>query len=249
MSNDLNEDSGGGDDWLVGYADMMTLIACFFILMVAFANFDEVGFQIKVEEMSESFRNNSPIANKFFTKSAMHEAVRKKPVQSMKNSQMHIAFTGSALFKNGEYDLDAETKATVDALIDILKSNNPHYRIMIEGHADDLFSQDMEIQTNWRLSSLRAASVIERFEYFGFAVQNLIAISKGDTSKIIESIDQSGKYIEANAKINRRVEIRVLEPKEKKKVKLGLGIYFQDATENINEGVLQKGGGGEAKDQ
>ncbi len=25
------------DDWLVGYADMMTLIACFFILMMATA--------------------------------------------------------------------------------------------------------------------------------------------------------------------------------------------------------------------
>ncbi len=239
MANDLNEDTGGGDAWLVGYADMMTLIACFFILMVAFANFDEVGFQIKVEEMSESFRNNSPIANKFFTKSALHEPLRKKPVQSMKNSEMHIAFTGSALFKNGEYELDEETKTTVDALIDILKSNNPHFRIMIEGHADDIFTENMEIQTNWKLSSLRAAAVIERFEYFGFAVQNLIAVAKGDTSKIIESIDQGGKYIEANAKLNRRVEIRVLEPKEKKKVKLGLGIYFQDSTEDFHEGVIQ----------
>ena len=31
--------------WLVSYADMMTLVACFFILMMAFANYEPAGFQ------------------------------------------------------------------------------------------------------------------------------------------------------------------------------------------------------------
>ena len=30
-----------GEGWLVSYADLMTLIACFFILMVSFADFSK----------------------------------------------------------------------------------------------------------------------------------------------------------------------------------------------------------------
>jgi len=36
--------------------------------------------------------------------------------------------------------------------------------------------------------------------------------------------------------INRRAVIMLLEPIEKKKVKLGLGIYFEDSTDNNSEG-------------
>lgn len=56
----IHEDNGpveeeGGEGWLVSYADLMTLIACFFILMMAFANYDPVGFNKKAKEISKHF--------------------------------------------------------------------------------------------------------------------------------------------------------------------------------------------------
>ena len=44
--------------WLTSYADLMTLIACFFILMVAFANFDDPTFQRKAQEFGRYFRGS-----------------------------------------------------------------------------------------------------------------------------------------------------------------------------------------------
>jgi chemotaxis protein MotB len=41
--------------WLTSLADLMTLIACFFILLVSLANFDDKGFQEKAEKIQESF--------------------------------------------------------------------------------------------------------------------------------------------------------------------------------------------------
>ncbi len=41
--------------WLTSLADLMTLIACFFILLVSFANFDDKTFQEKAEKIQESF--------------------------------------------------------------------------------------------------------------------------------------------------------------------------------------------------
>ena len=44
MKYPKSDEGDESEAWLVSYADMMTLIACFFILMMAFANFDPIGF-------------------------------------------------------------------------------------------------------------------------------------------------------------------------------------------------------------
>lgn len=78
-----------------------------------------------------------------------------------------------------------------------------------------------------------SAAVIERFEYYGFDPQKLIMLGKGDSSPLAESFDKKGEAIKENQLVNRRVSIKVLEPIDKaKQLKLGLGVYFKDATSN-----------------
>ncbi|MCL2684662.1 MAG: flagellar motor protein MotB [Synergistaceae bacterium] len=48
----LEEGKGGGPGWLATYADMITLILCFFVLLFAFSNLDVVKF----EQMATSFQ-------------------------------------------------------------------------------------------------------------------------------------------------------------------------------------------------
>ncbi len=52
-----NEPASDGT-WLTSYADLMTLIACFFILLVAFANFEDPTFQRKAQEFGRYFRGS-----------------------------------------------------------------------------------------------------------------------------------------------------------------------------------------------
>lgn len=241
MSDDFEQEEESGDGWLVGYADMMTLIACFFILMMAFANYEPVGFQTKAEQLSKSFRKDkyksSQVKAKFIEEEiAKHPTLPKKTKLSIKDSVLKIIFTGSAVFKNQQYELSGDTLKSIDTLIDILKTTNPHYRILIEGHADEIFDEDSKIKSNWKISALRASSIIERFEFYGFPSHHLTAIAKGDTNQLIKSINKEGKKVEKLAKINRRAVIKVLEPTEKKKVKLGLGVYFEESTSNSKEG-------------
>lgn len=241
MSDDFQQEEESGDGWLVGYADMMTLIACFFILMMAFANYEPVGFQTKAEQLSKSFRKDkyksSQVKAKFIEEEiAKHPTLPKKTKLSIKDSILKIVFTGSAVFQNGEYKLSGDTLKTVDTLIDILKTTNPHYRILIEGHADDIFDEKSDIDSNWQISALRATSIIQRFEFYGFPSHHLTAIAKGDSTPIIKSTNAKGETVEKLAKINRRAVIKVLEPTEKKKVKLGLGVYFEESTSDSVEG-------------
>ena len=45
MEEDDQPKEADAGTWLTSYADLMTLVACFFILMVAFANFEDPVFQ------------------------------------------------------------------------------------------------------------------------------------------------------------------------------------------------------------
>jgi len=237
-----NDDDGDG--WLVSYADMMTLIACFFILMTAFANFDPVGFQRKTEIVAKSFRKDkwksSEIKSIFIEEEiANHPDLKKKLKVSVKNGKMYIVFSSTTLFKNGQSRLDPSVLTTLDSLIDILKTKNPNFRVIIEGHADDNLTSHKYLDSNWDISSLRATAILKRFEFFGFPKNNLIAIAKGNTVPLKVSVDKDGRMIEEFARFNRRAVIKVLEPVNKKKVKLGLGVYFNDATDDIKEGFKE----------
>lgn len=234
-----------GEAWLTSYADMITLIACFFILMMAFANFDPIEFQEKGEQLSASFKDRPTIAKmtdvdfKFENNEiAMHpEKMPKKFKISTKNGELILVFEGSILFKNGQWKPDAENLRSLDAMIEIIRINNPHARILIEGHADDI-NIDKE-SSNWILSSARSAFIAERFAFFGFAPKNVSAIAKADNDKLQESISKDGKFSEDIAMMNRRAIIKVLEPIKKQKVKLGLGVYFKEATENNPDEAIE----------
>ena len=51
---EVDEASGRGAAWLATFADMMTLLLCFFILMLSFANMDIVRFRVAMGSVQEA---------------------------------------------------------------------------------------------------------------------------------------------------------------------------------------------------
>lgn len=229
------EDSGEG--WLVSYADMMTLIACFFILMMAFANYDPAGFTKKAEELSKSFNKDKYKSSDLKLTELSEEVTRhpdliKKAKVTVKDSELAITFSGSILFGENSPSIDKEAIPSLDTLIDIIRSRDPNYKIIIEGHSDPFeFRKIEDVDSAWELGALRSAKVLARFEYLGFNPQKLVALTKGDTEPVAANVDEKGQPILENLPLNRRVIIKVIEPiAEAKKVKFGLGVYFNEQT-------------------
>jgi chemotaxis protein MotB len=247
----FEEDQDDGQDWLISYADMMTLIACFFILMMAFANYDPVGFNIKAEKLSKSFRkdkykSSETQMDKLMEELIEHPEINKLTKISVSSGNLIISFSGSVLFSPGQWKLDDGILPVLDAMIDIIKIKNPDFKVLVTGHADR-FNDYKEggFESKWLLSAARASSVVERFQYFGFNPRNLASLSVGDSQNLVdqkvkESTTDDKKL--ANRELsadellpNRRVTIQVLVPRDKnKKVKMGLGAYFNDASMDGN---------------
>ncbi len=237
----FNEPEDEGEGWLVSYADMMTLIACFFILMMAFANFEPVGFSVKAEALSKAFRKeknkSTTVKLKEITDEIAKHDLKDTTKISIKDSELIVTFSSSTLFPNGEATLNKSANQMLASLIDVIKITNPSYRILIEGHADDSLEKS-KYKTQWDLSSARAAYIAKKFETFGFPKHRIVPIGRGDSQKLVKSIKKNGRLDQAKARINRRVVLRLLEPIKKEPVKFGLGIYFKDATTNDKEDQL-----------
>lgn len=235
---DIQEDEDDSGAWLMSYADMMTLVACFFILLIAFANFDPVGFTIDSQVIANHFNRDS--AKHSMTKlEILQEEIAKHPELidklkiSLKDGELLLTFSGSVLFEGEEHELKPEALASLDTMIDIIKGRGLNYRILVEGHTDSLpISKNSIFKSHWALSSARASSVIERFEFYGFDPEKIVPIGLGSTKPLLPNEDEEGFPIEENVQMNRRVIIKLLEPVNKEnQIKMGLGVYFKDATE------------------
>jgi len=238
QSPDLPEDEEEGELWLVSYADLMTLIACFFILLTAFANYDPIALGNKFKVFAQHFggpKLEEQDDNKLET---LTKNLRRKPeVQEVTNiylreNYLEIVFNTSFMFRAGSIDLTHEASLMMDGMVETIKSDSRQYRIIAEGHTDPIDIKDREnINSNWALSSLRAASVIERFEAAGFEPKNLVSIGYADTRPIKPFYGDKGRHIQSAFEANRRVVLKVLEPvaeQEARSIKLGFGRLFKE---------------------
>jgi chemotaxis protein MotB len=222
------------EGWLTSYADLMSLLACFFMLMMAFANYETPGVQTKAQIIAESFTRSAGQSELDLTKLknelAHHPDFEDRLKLTLRDSELIIVFNGSAVFPEGAYILDGATTRMVDVLIEMIKAHNMEYRILVEGHADKNESLIAGNMNHWSLSAARAASVAARFEYYGFKGEYMAAVAKGDREPVAEYKISSKLGVPPReiAKLNRRAVIRVLEPIGKREGKIRVGALFND---------------------
>ena len=230
---DVQEEEGS--NWLISYADMMTLIACFFILLIAFAHFDPVGFNKKVEIVSKHFLKDKYKSSQLKMQELQEEIVKhpeilKKTKITVTDSQLAVTFSGSSLYEEGEYKIDPQSLIVLDSMIEIIKNKNPNYQILVEGHTHQQEVAKLDIiKSSRELSAMRSAQIIDRFEFYGMDPLNLVAVGKGDSEPIAPNFDKKGNAILKNQQLNRRIVIKVIEPLNKKGlIRMGLGVYFEE---------------------
>src|SRR4051794_6937918 len=93
------------EGWLTSYADLMSLLSCFFMLMMAFANYDTPGVQIKATIIAQTFKEKPSSVSeeedpltKLKSEIAHHPELIKKLKMTLNDGTLAIVFTGSAVF-------------------------------------------------------------------------------------------------------------------------------------------------------
>ncbi len=222
--------------WLISYADMMTLIACFFIIMMAFANFDPKTFKKVALEISKYYRGANVLVEEdlltmMVAKLDKIEGIEEAVTIKQDINKVEITYNSQHLFESGSAKLLDRPEALLQEIIQTIKEESTSVSIVVEGHTDDEpISSKGKIkkffESNWELSAVRSASIARKFNLAGFPKNKISSIGFADSRPIAPNRDQNGIPIEDNRSSNRRVVIKVAQPPPEG-YKMGFGIIYE----------------------
>lgn len=216
-----DEDSSGS--WLQTYGDLMSLLLCFFILIVSFSNTEIVKLRKAFTSLHGALgvmpqhaiippANQKPMPDlndyqrmiimktlqgltKFLYENDIYEEVGIE----LTSKGIRLRISSPLLFELGGADLKSEIRPVLSKLAELTKSWPSQIRI--EGHTDDLPIHTSQYPSNWELSSDRAMRVLKYFEDQGSDPSKLAAVGYAEHHPLVPN-----DSAENRAK-NRRVEI------------------------------------------
>ena len=219
---DASHGEGGHDEsnWLVSYADMMTILCGFFIMLYSMAKVDEPKYDSFKEAISKYFGgeyvSQTKDLTKFATEVIQQYGLDTKAVIKSDSNGVSIIFESTIFFETLSSDVSQQGTSILDLLIKkIAERQNTlgkSYKIVIEGHTDSRPVVTGIYPSNWELSGARAARVVRMFLDHGFSPKQMTAIGYADTHPQVESKSSQGTWNETALAKNRRVVLRILEP-------------------------------------
>ena len=121
-----------------------------------------------------------------------------------------LQISSATFFASGYAVLSGAGKTILrDVALTLKSSEFAAYHISIEGHTDDTPISTAQFQSNWELSTARAAAVVRFFLEQGLPSRQLSAAGYADTFPIAPNRNVDGTVIPENQAKNRRVVIKL----------------------------------------
>lgn len=204
--------------WLITYADLITLLLCFFILLFASANVDQNVWDRVKASYSSKVKNktvSTPLSEiKHQLDSMLMKEVKDKNLEiENKDNAINMRFLSNSFYNSGDAKLLPEGKDIVDKIFEIInavsKEKKANFSLDVEGHTDDNPIATKEFPSNWELSVARASNVVRYLIDRGMEPQRLKASGYADTQPVVSNRNGKGEPIPGNQSINRRVVLRI----------------------------------------
>lgn len=211
------EHDEGEEIWLISYADMMTLLFGFFVLMYSFAITKATDQERVKAGMAKHFGGTyvppyDEMATKIRVQGADNPLMANIEVEQSKEG-LEITFRSSLLFGSGKSILKPNAVESLRMLVKVIMDNVRNSQILVLGHTDDAPISTLRFPSNWDLSAARAISVVREFEKKGYPSNLLVAMGMGSSRPAYPNEDTDGRPIKKNRALNRRVVVKVLAPK------------------------------------
>jgi chemotaxis protein MotB len=213
------------------YADMITLLLCFFAIFLSVSVPKDEQMAEAREKVRERFASQGSTheiildANSMFGLKAtdrntpydrlpsivdMYEQGKGVHVEQEGDRITSIEMDSSAFFASGSAILSSEGQKILGELTQKLTGKDYiNYSITVEGHTDDNPIKTTQFPSNWELSTARAAAVVRFFLEHGIDPERLRAAGYADVFPKVPNRDASGNAITANQAQNRRVVIKL----------------------------------------
>ena len=206
------------EGWMATFADMVTLLMAFFVLLYAMSDPDPGKFEdfgaamqeaISGEELESEFEQLTENLQEIIDEQEISDKVEIE----LTPKGIEIQMEGKALFAGCSADILSDMEPVISSISNVItelldNSEYKGYMIEVEGHTDNLPPTSCpDFETNWELSAYRATGVVEQLLSSGIKKEKIKAIAMADSAPLVPNMDDNGKSISENQAKNRRVEI------------------------------------------
>ena len=223
------EEHQNHERWLLSYADFITLLMIFFIIMYAMSTLDQKKYEKLTTALNQAMGDGTAIADTGSnmggeTGNGLSEDAKLKKVKenldkylkennlsasvstTIEKRGLVLSFKDSLFFDSGKAEIRPEQ---IDKLITISKIINQSIisdsYIRIEGHTDSVPMHNEIFKSNWDLSVMRASNVAQiLIDKAGINPERLSATGYGEYRPKVDNSTAEGKST------NRRVDIIIM---------------------------------------
>ena len=208
------DDAVNHDRWLVSYADFMTLLMAFFVVMYSISQVSEEKYRVLTETFSEAFNLSGysdafPVADStsgndanevptFFARiteqlDKSFESLIEDEFITVKGDErwLQIELQSAILFGSGGAILSPAAEAIIGELSSAMSSYNNVIRV--EGFTDNVPIKNRLFNSNWELSTARATAVVRLMESQGVNPHRLAAVGYGEHQPIASNQTEAGR--------------------------------------------------------
>ena len=177
----LDSVAPGRERWLLSYADLLTLLLAFFVVMYSVSAVDEQRLEEISSGIETAFRID-PAPDSAKKAEADRYAVLTVPDIEINNPEgewIEFVVDTELLFPSGSATV-IEASNALENMLHVLASTRG--KIRVEGHTDNVAISTEKFPSNWELSAARAAAVVRFLESGGIASNRLVApVADNDT--------------------------------------------------------------------
>lgn len=203
------------EDWMATYGDMVTLLLCFFVMMLSVSKPDVAKFEQIQAGLSEGI-GKKPVARPIemmmveLADDIQSMDIQDKVSLGSDTQGIVLEFEGDTFFDYGSAKLKSSAIPSLKRMAATLQSERyNNFIFSIEGHTSDETFSNEQFPSNWELSAARASSVARFLEERGIPRVRLRVSGFYDVSPKYPNKDPYGEAIPQNRAKNRRVVIHV----------------------------------------
>jgi chemotaxis protein MotB len=224
------EEPENGERWLISYADFITLLFAFFVVMYSVSAVNEGKLKVLGDSISTAFNPFIPfsatkiriVANQSGTqpneqvfdigiltyrklKEGIKDIDKDEKIRVENDARgLAIRLPDELVFESGKAEILPKFDQTLQKIAALLKEMPNH--LQVEGHTDNIPIKTAAFPSNWELSTTRSVAILRSLIAASIDPMRLSAAGYGEFKPISTNDTPEGR-----AK-NRRVEIIVLNP-------------------------------------
>jgi chemotaxis protein MotB len=174
---------GHEEGWLLSYADLITNLLLFFVIMLTASNMSQGKMQQIQEAMTgkQSPESLESIQKEIDARIASMN-LKDVVVTELTEDGLQVSLNSGVVFASGQDGIKPDFDPALKSMLEAVVPYADRYHFAVEGHTDETpVAARGPFASNWELSAARAIRVRERLEASGIARERIRVEGYADT--------------------------------------------------------------------